>query len=188
MHLHMMCLGVITNLLEEDDKEQCNADGTTGDDNNDVNDWQGNGSKLFGVGGGGRDNKEGWQRRVEEVYRWARYTFLSHLRNCLHLDRPFQYMRLMPFGVAMGLSMALFVPPMRTLALNAFRDLVLEEETLCTMRPSGQSHHKGDHRVGLLSFGCISNRNSTSSSSALRIVTTIGRFLLCFVFRVIPPQ
>jgi hypothetical protein len=84
MHLRMMCLGGIANLLEEEDEEQCNEGGAAGDNNN--NDWQGNGSKSFGVGGGGGDDKDGRQRRVEEAYRWARYTSLSHLGNCLRLD------------------------------------------------------------------------------------------------------
>jgi hypothetical protein len=80
----MMCLGGIAHSLEEDDKEQCNKGGTAGDDNDD--DPQGDGSKLFGVGGRGEDDKDGRRRRVEEAYRWARYTPLSHLRNCLRSD------------------------------------------------------------------------------------------------------
>jgi hypothetical protein len=79
MHLHMMCLGGIADLLEEEDKEQCDKGGAAG--NNEDNDRQGNGSKLFGVGGGGGDNKDGRQRRVEKAYQWARYTSLSHLGN-----------------------------------------------------------------------------------------------------------
>jgi hypothetical protein len=38
------------------------------------------------MGGRGGDNKDGQQRRVEEVYRWVRYTSLSHLGNCLRSD------------------------------------------------------------------------------------------------------
>ncbi len=41
---------------------------------------------MFGVGCGGRDDKDGRRRRVEEACRWARYTSLSHLGNCLRSD------------------------------------------------------------------------------------------------------
>ncbi len=65
-------------------KEQCNEGGAAGDDDKD--DRQCDGSKLFGVGGrGGFDGIKRW-RRVEEVCRWARYTSLSHRRNCLCSD------------------------------------------------------------------------------------------------------
>ncbi len=70
--------------MEVNDEEQCDEGGAAGDNNND--DRQGNGFKLFGVGGGGGDNKDRWRRRVEEVCQWARYTSLSHLGNCLHSD------------------------------------------------------------------------------------------------------
>ncbi len=66
------------------DKEQCNEGGAAGDD--DDNDQQGDGSKSFGVGGRGGFEEDGWRRRVEEACRWARYTSLSHLRNCLLSD------------------------------------------------------------------------------------------------------
>ncbi len=36
--------------------------------------------------------------------------------------------------------------------------------------------------LNILSFGCVSDRNSTSSSSALHTITTNRRFLLCFLF------
>ncbi len=62
-------------------EEQCDEGGATGDDDN--NDLQGNGSKLFGVGGGGRFEEDGQRRRVEEACRWARYMSLFHLGNCL---------------------------------------------------------------------------------------------------------
>ncbi len=65
-------------------KEQCNKGGAAGDDND--NNRQGNGSKLFGMGGRGGFNKDGRRRRVEEACRWARYTSLSHLGNCLRSD------------------------------------------------------------------------------------------------------
>jgi hypothetical protein len=66
------------------DEEQCNEGGTAGDDEDDNR--QGNGSKLFGVGGRGGFDEDGRQRRVEEVCQWVRYTSLSHLRNCLRSD------------------------------------------------------------------------------------------------------
>jgi hypothetical protein len=66
------------------DEEQCDKGGAARDDDDD--NWQGTGSKLFGVGGGVGYNKEEQWRRVEEACRWARYTSLSHLRNCLRSD------------------------------------------------------------------------------------------------------
>ncbi len=66
------------------DKEQCDEGGAAGDNNND--NWQGNGSKLFGVRGGGGFDKGGRWRRVEEACKWGRYTSLSHLGNCLRSD------------------------------------------------------------------------------------------------------
>ncbi len=51
------------------DEEQCDGGGAAGDDNDD--DRQGDGSKLFGVGGRGGFDEDGQQRRVEEVCRWA---------------------------------------------------------------------------------------------------------------------
>jgi hypothetical protein len=66
------------------DEEQCNEGCAAGDDDDD--DRQGNGSKSFGVEGMGRFDKDRWQRRVEEVCQWARYTSLSHLGNCLRSD------------------------------------------------------------------------------------------------------
>ena len=73
---------VLTNGVNNE--EQCDKGGAAGDDND--NNRQGNGSKLFGGGDGGRFDKDGWRRRVEEVCQWVRYTSLSHLENCLRSD------------------------------------------------------------------------------------------------------
>ena len=64
----MTVVAVLTYLMavltmEVNDKEQCNEGGASGD--NDNNDRQGNGSKLFGVGGGGGFVEDGRRRRVE---------------------------------------------------------------------------------------------------------------------------
>lgn len=89
-----------------------------------------------------------------DEWRWSRYTSLSHMGTCLRMDpemskavlamlggkistrdnsgyvAPFQYQRLTPFKLAMGLSMASSVPRMRQSALGCVRDLILEEETI----------------------------------------------------------
>ena len=75
---------VVVLTMGVNDEEQCNEGGAAGDNNND--DWQGDGSKLFGVGGGGRFNEDRQRKRVEEACQWARYTSLSHLENCLRSD------------------------------------------------------------------------------------------------------
>ncbi len=75
---------VVVLTMGVNDKEQCDEGSAARDDND--NDQQGDGSKLFGVGGGGGFDKDGRQRRVEEACRWARYTSLSHLGNCLRSD------------------------------------------------------------------------------------------------------
>lgn len=43
---------------------------------------------------------------------------------------PFRYQRINPFKLAMGLSMASSVPRVRSLALRALQDLIMEEETI----------------------------------------------------------
>ncbi len=75
---------VVVLTMGVNDEEQCNKGGAAGDDDDD--DRQGNGSKLFGVGGRGGFNEDGRRRRVEEACQWARYTSLSHLGNCLRSD------------------------------------------------------------------------------------------------------
>ncbi len=89
MHKSAAVVAVLAYLVEVltmgvNGKEQCNEGGAAGDA--DDNDRQGDGSKSFGVRGGGGFDKDGLQRRVEEACRWARYTSLSHLGNCLRSD------------------------------------------------------------------------------------------------------
>ncbi len=66
-------------------KEQCNEGGATGDASD--KDRQGDGSKWFGVGVGVGSTRTGggggWRR---QACQWARYTSLSHLKNCLRSD------------------------------------------------------------------------------------------------------
>ncbi len=47
--------------------EECNEGSAAEDNDDNDNDRQGNGSKSFGVEGGGRDNKDGQRRRMEEA-------------------------------------------------------------------------------------------------------------------------
>ncbi|KAL3799646.1 hypothetical protein ACHAW5_004517 [Stephanodiscus triporus] len=148
MRLRMMCLEGIADALDNDDRHRRDGGGDDDDD-----------------GGRSKSSRE-WEEE-EEAYRWARYTSLSHLGNCLRSDpdlcaamlsllagetspvdddedddfddrqrrrRPFRHARLTPFRLAMGLSMASSVPRMRTSALDAVRDLAVEEETLRARR------------------------------------------------------
>jgi hypothetical protein len=74
---------VVVLTMGVNDREQCNEGSAA---RNDDNNRQGDGSKLFGVEGRGRFDKNGRQWRVEEACQWARYTSLFHLGNCLRSD------------------------------------------------------------------------------------------------------
>ncbi len=87
MRLRLMCLEGIANSL--DDNNDDNDDGGCGKGRDRAavgnNDNVGRGDGLTPSRGGGDGGNDG-RGREEEAYRWARYTSLSHLGNCLRSD------------------------------------------------------------------------------------------------------
>jgi hypothetical protein len=86
MRLQLMCLEGIANSLDDDNDDKDDGgcgkgrDHAAAGDDDDV----GRGDGLTPSRGGG-DGGDG-RGREEEAYRWARYTLLSHLGNCLRSD------------------------------------------------------------------------------------------------------